>query len=156
MKINNLGEIVFNDRPEMFYHMFDEIGLDINREGYLYDIDNRNIIKFKDKNIKTTQYPGVPVYCGNNDIVFEPLTNYNLMISLFGYYIDTQCPPDFFIAQYIEDDETNTLQRVVIKTINGDIYSPFYNNIYLGYCYCIFALSDQNVNLDNFDIVLGE
>lgn len=156
MRMNNLGQIIFDDRPEMFYHLFNEIGLDINNEGYLYDIETRDIIKYKDKYLKTTQYPGISVYAGRNDIVFEPIGNYNLMVSLFGYYLDREFPPEFFIAQYIEDDPSNTLQRVVIKTNKGDIFSPFYNNVYLGYCYCIFALAEQNVYLNNFDIIIGE
>lgn len=156
MIMNNLGQLIFDDRPEMFYHLFGEMGLDINREGYLYDIETKDIIKYKDKYLKTTQYPGIPVYAGRNDMVFEPIGNYNLMVSLFGYYLDKEFPPEFFIAQYIEDDSTNTLQRVCVKTSQGDIYSPFYNNIYLGYCYCVFALGGQDVFLNNFDIVIGE
>ena len=156
MRFNNLGQVMFNDRPEMFYHLFNELGLDISNDGYLYDVDSREFIKYKDKNIKTTQYPGITVYCGRNDIVFEPIGNYNLMISLFGYYLDKEFPPEFFIAQYIEDDPTNNKQRVVVKTSKGDVFSPFYNNVYLGYCYCIFALAEQNVFLDNFDIIIGD
>ena len=30
------------------------------------------------------------VYGSNNDIVFDPATNYDLMVKLFGYYIEKE------------------------------------------------------------------
>ena len=157
MIMNSNFEMEFDDRPEMFYSMFNEIGIDIDHNGYLYDEDSRSPIKFKDKNIKTTKFADEVVYCDNRiDILFEPLENYHLMICLFGYFINKQFPLDCYVAQFIEDNPDKTKQRVVVRTSNGDIFSPFYKNIYLGYCYLIFAMTDQKVNLDKFDIDLGE
>lgn len=156
------GKIVFNDIYEMFYHLFTEIGLSINGNQYLYDQDTGIELKYKDKYIKATVQP-IPIYAGRNDIVFDPIKNYNLMVSILGYYIDkeSQNPNGDnigFIAQYIEEipngssDPDKRRQRVVLKTNKGEIRSQFYNNIYLGYIEIIFILSDNFIpDLSNFD-----
>lgn len=156
MKFLQDGRVMFDDMYEMFYHLFTEIGLSINNNQYLYDQDTGIELKYKDKYIKSTVVP-IPIYAGKNDIVFDPVKNYNLMVSLLGYFIDKEANnPEGdriqFIAQYIEDDQNREKQRVVIKTRNGDFASNFYRNIYLGYIEIIFILADNFIpNLVNFD-----
>lgn len=152
------GKMMFNDIFEMYYHLFTEIGLAVNSSNYLYDQDNGSLLKFKDKYIKATVVP-VEIYAGKNDILFEPARNYNLMVSILGYYIDKETNnPDCnfrFIAQFIEDEGGDSnKQRVVVKTDRGDIPSHFYFNIYLGYIETIFNLSGNfDVDLSNFDVI---
>lgn len=158
MYFNQNGETCFNDLPEMYYNLYNEIGLAINGNHYLYDTDTGVVLRFQDKYIKTSNKPYEIVYPGRNDIVFEPMKNYSLMASLFGYFIDKEFvdTPDLFVAQFIEDNKDYDKQRVVVRTKNGDIASPFYNNVYLGFCYCIFIISGYKVNLDEFDIIIGD
>lgn len=153
------GKVTFDDVYEMFYHLFTEIGLGISNNQYLYDQDTGIELRFKDKYIKATVHP-IEIYAGRNDIVFDPARNYNLMVTLFGYYIDKEShDPDGdkigFIAQYIENEfasKERERQRVVVKTSRGDIASQYYYNIYLGYIECIFILSENfSVDLSNFD-----
>ena len=157
MTFNAEGRIVFDDIPEMYYNLFNEIGLSINKDNYLYDTDTDTVLRFKDKYIKASNKPGDDLYAGKTDVVFDPLKNYTLMTSLFGYYIDKEFVdrPGFYIAQYIDDNpEDKHLQRVVVKTQDGDVYSEYYNNTYLGYIEDIFILSGTMVFLKNFDIVI--
>ena len=135
------GKIMFDDMYELYYHLFLEIGLSINGNNYLYDQDTEIPLMYKDKYIKATTFP-VPIYAGRNDIVFDPSQNYNLMVSILGYYIDKESNSDSgdnigFIAQYIEDNDIE-MQRVVVKTKSGDYFSQFYHNI----------------DLSNFDLVI--
>lgn len=152
------GKIMFDDMYELYYHLFLEIGLSINGNNYLYDQDTEIPLMYKDKYIKATTFP-VPIYAGRNDIVFDPSQNYNLMVSILGYYIDKESNSDSgdnigFIAQYIEDNDIE-MQRVVVKTKNGDYASQFYHNIFLGYIEIIFLLAHSfNVDLSNFDLVI--
>lgn len=157
------GKVQFNDVFEMFYHLFTEIGLAIDNNGYLYDQDTGIRLKFKDKYIKATVQP-VEIYAGRNDIVFDPVRNYNLMISLLGYYIDKESmSPDGdrirYIAQYtdmegMKSGKERDRQRVVIKTAQGDICTNFYYNIYLSYSEAIFNLGGNfAVDLSNFDFL---
>ena len=152
------GKIMFDDMYELYYHLFLEIGLSINGNDYLYDQDTEILLMYKDKYIKATTFP-VPIYAGRNDIVFDPSQNYNLMVSILGYYIDKESNSDSgdnigFIAQYIEDNDIE-MQRVVVKTKNGDYASQFYHNVFLGYIEVIFLLAHSfNVDLSNFDLVI--
>ena len=157
------GTVGFANIYDMYYDLFNEIGLSINSEGLLYDQDTGNIIQFKEKNIKAS-INNQPIYPGRNDILFEPDKNYQLIVSLFGFYIDkctnsedgdTLCG---YIANYIDDNETKDKQRVVVKTAGrGEIISNFYYNIYLAYIDCIFRIAGyNNINLSNLDIIVEE
>lgn len=157
MTFNSIGQMVFDDLQEMYYNLFNEIGLSINKDSYLYDMDTGQVLLFKDKYIKASNNPLDDLYAGKTDIVFDPLKNYTLMTTLFGYYIDKEFAdrPGYFIAQYIDDNpEDKHLQRFVVKTQDGDIYSKFYNNTYLGYVENIFNLAGSTVDLSNFDLVI--
>lgn len=152
------GKMQFDDMYEMYFQLFTEIGLGINPQQYLFDQDTGIVIRFKDKYIKATINPGEVIYSGKTDIVFEPAKNYQLMVSLFGYYMDKEINSGesniHYIAQFIEDDKTREKQRVVVRTATGDITSEFYRNIYLGYIEIIFNLSGHNIDLSNFDYLI--
>lgn len=152
------GKILFDDIYEMYYHLFSEIGLAINSDQYLYDQDSMTLLRYKDNFIKATVQP-IEIYSGKNDIVFDPVRNYNLMVNLFGYFISKESnsiegDKIRFISQYIDDNQTKDKQRLVVKTANGDFASQFYYNIYLAYIECIFLLSGNfTPDLGNFDFV---
>lgn len=158
MNFTPQGKVMFQDIYEMYYHLFTEIGLGINSDQYLYDQDNGTVLRYKDKYLKATVQP-VEIYAGKTDMIFDPVKNYNLIVSILGYYLDKEANnPEGdnigFIAQFIEDDSTREKQRVVVKTRRGDYISSFYYNIYLAYIEVIFLLSDNFVvDLSNFDIV---
>lgn len=152
------GKMCFDNVYEMYYNLFIEIGLAINYNQYLYDKDTGIELRFKDKYIKATIQP-VEIYAGRNDIIFDPLNNYNLMITLLGYFIDKVNSDEEsqhieFIAHYTEELKEYEMQRVVIKTTSGDIYSNYYKNVNFGYIECIFILSgNTNYDLRNLDQV---
>lgn len=157
MRYLSNGKVMFDDVYEMYYHLFTEIGLSVNANQYLYDQDTMTVLQYKEKYIKATVYP-VEIYAGKTDVVFDPARNYNLMITLFGYFINKESNnPDGdnigYISQYIDDNQTRDKQRLVVKTSRGDITSNFYTNLYLAYIECIFILSGNfSVDLANFDI----
>ena len=158
------GKMFFNDQREMYYELFLEIGLGINRDQYIYDQDTGIVLKFKEKHIKTNLNNN-NVYAGNNDIVFDPSTNFNLIVTLFGYYIEKEQTNDNdigYIAQFTEEEAGKVFipkgerfkQRLVIRTKNGDIYTSYFYNLYLAYIEAIFIISgNNNYDLSNFDIL---
>ena len=152
----NNGKMMFENIFEMYYNLFNEIGLSINDQNYLYDQDTGLVLKYKDKFIKATVNP-TPIYAGRNDVIFDPAKNYNLMTSIFGYYIDKESHnPECnfkFVAQYIDDNDARDKQRFVVRTKKTDIFSEFYYNVYLAYIEMIFILSGYNVDLSNFDMI---
>ena len=157
------GKMFFNNFNEMFYELFMEIGLAINNEQYVYDQDTGIILKFKDKRIKMSFTSDV--YAGNNDIIFDPSTNYDLMVKLFGYYIEKETNEGNdigYIAHFTEEENGKAFipkderfkQRVVVRTRNGDICSNYYYNLYLAYIEIIFIISENpQYDLSNFDIL---
>lgn len=162
------GEFMFENVFDMYYDLFMELGLGIDANNYLYDQDSGNMIMMKDKYIKATIDPNIPIYAGRNDIVFEPDKNYGLISTLFGFYLDKCVNSDDgdqlqgYIAHFVDDKpdpnrrarNERSAQRVVVRTAGrGDIESRYYFNIYLAYIDCIFRIAGYNVNLDNFDIV---
>ena len=150
------GVTIVDDIFEMNYNLFNEIGLKVNMQGYLQDEDTGIVLQYKEKYIKATVTP-VEIYAGKTDIIFDPATNYHLMATLFGYYLDKMRNSEEgdkigYIAQYIEDEnELREKQRVVVKTRNGEYGSRFYYNVYLGFVECIFGLSGSLVDLTNLD-----
>ena len=155
MHYSQQSKLMFDDFYEMYYHLFSTIGLSVDSNQYLYDQDTGNVLKFKDKAIKATVIP-IPIYAGKNDILFEPEKNYNLIVSILGYYIDKETALGDednigFIAQYIEETPDKEKQRVVIKTKKGDLVTSYYRNIYLSYIEAIFILNELIVDLSNFD-----
>lgn len=157
------GKMFFNDTREMYYNLFLELGLSINNEQFIYDQDTGVVLKYKDKRIKMS-FTG-NVYGSNNDVVFDPSINYDLMVKLFGYYIEkeTQNGNDIgYIAHFAEEEFGRAFvpknerfkQRIVIKTKNGDIKTTAYYNLYLAYVEAIFILSGNiDYDLSNFDIL---
>lgn len=148
------GCIQFEDLGEMWYNLFLEMGLALDANGYLYDIDTHIQIRFKDKLIKADVRNNT-IYAGRSDIVFDPANNYFLTATVMGYYLDKFGQDINFSAYYIEDNEDKDKQRVVVKYKNGtEMYSNFYNNVYLAFVETIFRLSDQVVDLSGFDILI--
>jgi len=159
MIFNMDGTISYNDVFELYYNLFNTIGLSVNMDQYLYDQDSGQILKYNDKAIKSATAP-MNVYAGKNDIVFDPVTNYDMMVKLFGYWLDKEIAigenPNIaqFQAQYIEDNpEDKTEQRFTLVLANGTSYtSHYYKKLYLAYMELIFLIGDnQVVNLYNFD-----
>lgn len=149
---------MFNSLFELYYDLFNEIGLAAKPNGYLYDQDTENFLQFDEGKFIKTSLDGNEVYAGRNEVVFDPSSNYKLIYHLFGYYLDKcQNDPDGdqlggYIAHYTEDTEER-LQRVVVKTQSrGEITSDWYWCIYLAFIDCIFAIDGYKVDLHHFDI----
>ena len=153
------GTVTFNDIYDLYNELFMELGLYIGPDQYLYEQDTAMPIRLKDKFIKATINPNIPLYAGRNDILFEPNRNYSLIASLFCYYLDKCQHTDDgdilqgYIANFIDDNPEKDKQRVAVKTKGrGEISSAYYYNIYLAYIDCIFRIAGYVPNLYNLDI----
>ena len=158
------GKVYFSDVNEMYYNLFLEIGLAINNEQFIYDQDTGIVLKYKDKRIKMSFTNDV--YGSNNDVVFDPSTNYDLMVKLFGYYIEKETHQNEndigYIAHFTDEEfgrpfvpkEERYRQRLIVKTKHGDLRTNPYYNIYLAYIEAIFIISGNiEYDLSNFDIL---
>lgn len=158
MRFNNLGETVFDDVYELYYNLFNAIGLSINYDGKLYDQDTCTELLYNNHFIKAATTP-TAIYAGKNDVIFDPYKNYNIMVVLFGYWLDKELAMNNmnigYLSQYIEDnkDDDDQKQRFVLKTNQGEYVSKWYYNLWLGYAEIILAITDNAaLDLSNLDI----
>ena len=158
MRFNNLGETVFDDVYELYYNLFNAIGLSINYDSKLYDQDSCKELLYNNHFIKAATTP-IAIYAGKNDVIFDPYKNYNIMVMLFVYWLDKEAAMNDmnigYLSQYIEDnkDTEDQKQRFVLKTNKGEYISKWYYNLWLGYAEIILAISDNiALDLSNLDI----
>ena len=158
LTMNQFGQtvIIYDTKEEMYYNLFLEMGLFVNQQGYLQDQDTGIVIRYKDKFIKVSLNPNIPVYTGKTDIEFDPKKNFNLMATLMGYYIDKREhgeEPIGYISQGIYDKKEEMLHSVFIKSQTGLYESDLYHNSYLGFIDCIFRMGGILTDLHPFDII---
>lgn len=158
MQFNPDGSVSFSSYGDLYFHMFIEMGLSINKDSYLFDQDSgsTNPLLFDGKSIKANT-KDQPIYTNENEIAFDPTINFSVMSKLFYYFLDKYNNGDEeaeykYIAHSIEDNPERTKQCICIKTDKGKIYSKYYYNLYLAFIEMIFILNQSyTVNLDNFD-----
>ena len=153
------GRMQYADIYELQYSLFTELEFGVNRENYLYDQTTNSLIMYNDKYIKV-QTSEIPVYAGKTDIMFIPSENFNLVSRLFGYFIqrlesDEDNELKIF-ASFIDelrspDGEKLNKQRIIVRTNRGDICSDFFYRTYLAYLHMMFILTNNEVDLSNFD-----
>lgn len=158
MNFNLDGTVSFSSYGDLYFHMFIEMGISINKDSYIFDQDSGKQfpLLFDGKAIKANT-KDQPIYVGENEVAFDPTVNYSVMSKLFYWYLDKYAQDEEstykYIAHSIEDNEDKTKQCICIKTDKGKIYSKFYYNLYLAFIEMIFILNrSYQVNLDNFDI----
>ena len=158
MHFNPDGSMSFESYGDLYFHMFIEMGLSINKDSYLFDQDSGSQfpLQFDGKAIKANT-KDQPIYVGENEVAFDPTTNYSVMSRLFYYYLDKYASNEdreyTYLAHSIEDNPDRTKQCVCIKTDKGKIYSKFYYNLYLAYIEMIFKIGGScPLDLSNFDI----
>ena len=121
----------FNTLQELYFDLFNEIGLGVRQDGYIYDQDNGNLLTFENLYLKIS-LSGQEIYAGRNEMIFDPSTSFKLIDRIFGYFLD-KCREDEdgdilqgLVAYYCEDAE-NRQQRVCVKTLGrGIIASRWY------------------------------
>ena len=156
MQILPTGEIQYDNVNELYYNLFLEIGLKINQNQYLQDIDTNIVLEYKKRYIKA-DLSGNTIYAGMTDVIFDPPHNYGLISTLMGYYIDKRTAEGEdvgYIAQAVIDNDFT--HQVLVKTTHGDILSKPYHNVYLGYIEVIMTIGGSRVDLRNLDIVEEE
>lgn len=153
------GRMQYSDYWELQFNLLNELEFGVNRENYLYDQTTNSLIMYNDKYIKV-QTSEIPVYAGKTDVMFVPSENFNLVSRLFGYFIqrlesDEDSELKIF-ASFIDelranDGEKLNKQRIIVRTNRGDICSDFFYRTYLAYLHMMFILTNNEVDLSNFD-----
>lgn len=157
MQISPYG-LVFNDEFELTYNLLSAIGIEVRRDGSLFDTDTHTIIHFNGKMMKANIDPHHIIYAGQGEGIFEPLTNVRQVTTMLGYFIDKkQNLEDMEFSSYfpaeIEHPVTGwKFSNLTMKCgAHNQIATAYYYNKCLKFIEMIFLLDDQQVNLLNFD-----
>lgn len=130
--------------------IMNEIGLGVDDHQKVIDQDTREILKFKDKNIKYSSQNSVVLT--KNDILFDPFEAKNLMNCLFDHFTKKIEQEDSkYVARYydLSSEDGTALEAIV----NGEkVTSDYYNNDSLKYLDVIMQLNgSDDINLKQYD-----
>lgn len=157
----NGNKMVFDDKYELLYELFNTLELKVRPDGTVMDENNGNIIAFNGKMCKATIDPSQIHYPGENEIDFDILGNIRLTTMLFGYYMEKRIQSGLPFRSYYntekkDDNEIKyTCITVVYDHLSG-INSDYYHNKCLAFIQLLFNMEEEEVDLHNFDIITEE
>lgn len=128
-----------------------EIGLTIDNHQKVVDQDTREILKFKDKNLKYSSKNDIVIT--RNDVPFDPIDAKNMMTSLFNHFTEKINIEDgSYVSMYYDiNSEEGTALEAVID--NNKITSDFYKNDALKYLDIIMKINGADTSgLKQYDI----
>lgn len=139
--------------------IMEEIGLSVNDHKTVIDQDTREILKFRDKNIKYSSTDNISTT--RNDILFDAIETRNLMRSLFDHFtkkIEMETGLCISVYHDIKGENDTTSLRAIVYNKNEDdsfntISSDYYKLDALRYLDVIIQLNDSDRSiLKKYDI----
>lgn len=156
MKITPTGKTIFDDIFELNYYVLNELELEINPTGNLYDANRNEILSFNGLLIKASVDPNNINYAGQGEIELDLINNVRLVTVLFGRFIEQKQEAGMpFLSWITEERIDDTEMKFTNITVKHDTYnsttSEFYHNKCLKFLDMIFRLNEEDVELHNFD-----
>lgn len=164
MLIRPDGFMVFDDVFELTYELLNEMELEVQPNGYIYDRIHNNVYSFNGLMIKASTDPMNIHYAGQGEIAFDILHNTKMMKMMFENFIAKKQAEEMpFLSFYPDEQEIEATKKgeedykVSMLTVKFDTYhsisTPFYyRNPCLKFIHMIFLLEETQVDLRNFDI----
>lgn len=148
---------------ELTYNFLNCMGLSVRPDGTVIDTElnasGGAAIKLSGKSLKATTTPNNIHYAGEGEIMLEILTNYKMLNSLLGLFLDKEKMFDdretlSFFPEDAEDNEGNRISRLTVRfSDNSQVSSDYYYNRCLTIIDVIFKLGEENVDMHNFDSI---
>lgn len=139
------------DERSVIKKIMNEIGLDLNYEGYILDQDTNEVIFVDGKLLKYSFETPVPVN-KNIEMYFDPINNLHLMSILFSYYLKKlEIYEDVYFSVYFSVKNELFQHAIVAKNEGHTIQTNFYNNITLAYAEMI-SIVTGGTPLDMFEL----
>lgn len=161
MPINSLEDLVFA--------LLTEIGLGINQNGLLVDLDTGIELMYNGRHIRASIDPNNPAIPSDLYAIFDPIWDNKFMSVMLGYYLskeesygNIQSPvvsEDIESAQYYnkEDNIKTRRSRVYLSTGNKTISSNFYFQRGLKFSDLILRIGNHPfADLSRFDSIPEE
>lgn len=130
--------------------IMNEIGLTVDSQSKVLDQDSREYLRYKSKNMKYSSQSQVTL--GNKDIPFDPVSNKNIMSSLFDHFGRKIEDEGIYVSMYSErntDDQKSSLEAKV--NIDGEdtvLTTKSYYNDSLKYVDMIMQLNSPSSEVD--------
>jgi hypothetical protein len=162
--MGNFGPVFMYDNvEELTYNFLNCMGLSVRPDGSVIDTElnasGGAVIKLADKALKANTNPNNIHYAGEGEIMLEILTNYKMLNSLLGLFLDKEKMFDdkealSFFPEDAVDAEGNRISRLSVRFAdNSQVSSDFYYNRCLAVIDIIFKLGEENVDIHNFDSI---
>lgn len=142
-----------NNTTDLGRALIMEMGLSMDNDHVLYDQDTYTPISYQGKRVKYSSTDPDKLYIGEGDVLFDPVHNYHMMLSMLGYYIDKEKEAGNLdaIAPYSITAKDKTTAHG-IKCEHGEcVESDYYHNRCLGICDVILKRSYDDINIHQFD-----
>lgn len=161
--------IQINILEELVYHLLNEIGLEINSNGFVYDLDTGQELYYNGKQIRASINPMFPALANDLYGLFDPVFDGKFMSMMLGYYLKKSeaqeiIHPISMTDQIAETPIWNNLNPVktrktrVVVLCEGhkEYYSEYYYQKGLKFSDMILRLGGHPVNLWKFDSIPEE
>lgn len=160
MKFNG-NFMMFDDEFELNWEFINELGLDVDNNGFIIDVMTNTRFRFNGLDIIANINPNDIKYPGTEQINLDLLHNIKLVGTLFAYYLKRKEAEGMPILSYFDDRQIQpnglTYWAVTVKfDPTHSITSKYYYNRCLRYLDLIFTMEGDDVDLSNFDVLIEQ
>lgn len=162
-----MGTSVLENVEELTYNFLNAIELSVLPTGEVVDFTtmapNRfgqmapTEIKFGGKTLKATIDPDKIQYAGENEVMLDVLNNIKQVTNLLGVLLNKiQANGENLLSFYnsdSEDDAGNKITSMVAKFSDREVQSKFFYNKCLAVIDLTFELSEEDIDLSNFNTI---
>jgi hypothetical protein len=162
-----MGTSVFDNQEELTYNFLNAIELSVLPTGEVVDFTTMapdhngrmtpTLIKFGGKTLKATIDPERIQYAGENEVMLDILSNAKQVNALLGVLLDKmQLQGNKLLSFYNQDiDDPSGYRKTsnAAKFEDREVVSAYYFNKCLSMIDLVFNLSENDVDLHNFDAI---
>ena len=161
--------IQINILEDLVYHLLNEIGLGINSNGFVYDVDTEQELYYNGKQIRASVDPRFPALANDLYGLFDPVFDGKFMSMMLGYYLKkseaqgiinpismTEQIADLPVWNNLNPVKTRKTRVVVLCDGHHEYDSEYYYQKGLKYSDMILRIGGNVINLWRFDSVPEE
>ena len=169
MQFTQEGKFMYEDEYELTYNLLNALSMSVRPDGSIIDTEISGAgtntariigtpITFSGKILKANIDRNNIHYAGEGEVMLDVLTNNKMLDRLLGLFLDKLRVFDSkevlsYFSNEIKDDNDVKTFNVNVKFENGEEYnSAYYLNKCLPIIDLIFQMSEENVDLSNFNI----
>lgn len=141
-----------NAEKEIERKLLKHLGLDVNHDNYVIELDTGNVIAFSNKFLKYSYNYFISVN-KDKEVYFNPIGNLELVVSLLSYYLNKLDEKEgiYYPVFFTIKDDTRIKNAVVIKNHLESVQTNFYNKINIAYIEAIFKVKNRNIDFSYLD-----